>query len=66
MLGETLVAFILVSINVSIHATGMVELLDWLIRKQPKIEREYGVSNKILLFIKIFERVEQKMFVDHG
>jgi hypothetical protein len=54
MLREILFAFILVSINVSIHATGMVELLDWLTRKQPKIEREYGVFTNILLFIKIF------------
>ena len=54
MLREILVAFILVSINVSIHATGMVELFRWLTRKQPKIEREVGIVNDILLFIKLF------------
>ena len=54
MLREILVAFILVSINVSIHATGMVELFAWLTRKQPKIEREVGIVNDILLFIKLF------------
>jgi voltage-gated potassium channel len=54
MLREILVAFVLVSMSVSIHATGMVELFDWLTRKQTKIEREYGILNNILLFIKIF------------
>jgi voltage-gated potassium channel len=54
MLREILVSFILVSISVSIHATGMVELFDWLIRKQPKIQREYGILSNILLFVRIF------------
>jgi hypothetical protein len=54
MLREILYAFILVSINVSIHATGMVELFAWLTRKQPKIEREVGIVKDILLFIKLF------------
>ncbi len=54
MFREILVAFALVSINVSIHATGMVELFRWLTRKQPKIEKEFGAVNDILLFIKIF------------
>jgi hypothetical protein len=54
MFREILVAFALVSINVSIHATGMVELFHWLTRKQPKIEREFGAVNDILLFIEIF------------
>ena len=54
MLREILVAFILVSINVSIHATGMVELFEWLIRKRPKIEKKFGTVDNILLFIQIF------------
>jgi voltage-gated potassium channel len=54
MFREILVAFILVSINVSIHATGMVELFEWLMRKQPKIEKKFGTVDHILLFIKIF------------
>ena len=54
MFREILVAFILVSINVSIHATGMVELFRWLTRKQPKIKKKFGTSDNILLFIEIF------------
>jgi hypothetical protein len=54
MLRQILVAFILVSINVSIHATGMVELFKWLIRKQPKIEKKFSTVNNIFLFIEIF------------
>ena len=54
MLREILIAFILVSICVSIHATGMVELFRWLTRKQPKIEKEFGAVNDVLLFVKIF------------
>jgi len=54
MLREILVAFVLVSINVSIHATGMVELFEWLIRKRPKIEKKFGTVDNILFFIQIF------------
>ncbi len=54
MLRQILVAFILVSINVSIHATGMVELFEWLTRKQLKIKKEFGTVDNILLFIEIF------------
>ena len=54
MLREILVAFVLVSINVSIHATGMVELFNWLARKQPEIEKKLGTMFHIILFIKIF------------
>lgn len=54
MVRQILVAFVLVSMSVSIHATGMAELFDWLTPKQPKIEREYGILNNILLFIKLF------------
>ena len=54
MFRQILVAFILVSINVSIHATGMVELFNWLTRKQPKIEKKFGAVDNIFLFIKIF------------
>ncbi len=54
MLREILVAFVLVSINVSIHATGMVELFEWLTRKQPEIEKKFGTVKEIFLFIEIF------------
>jgi hypothetical protein len=54
MFREILVAFILVSINVSIHATGMVELFKWLTRKQDKIEKKFGTVDNIFLFIEIF------------
>ena len=54
MFREILVAFILVSINVSIHATGMVELFKRLTRKQPKIEKKFGTVDNIFLFIEIF------------
>jgi hypothetical protein len=54
MFREILVAFILVSINVSIHATGMVEIFRWLTRKRPKIEKKFGTVDNILLFIQIF------------
>ena len=54
MLREILVAFILISINVSIHATGMVELFNWLTRKQSKIQKKFGTFDNILLFIQIF------------
>ena len=54
MLRQVLVGFILVSISVSIHATGMVELFDWLARKGAKIKKKFGVLENISLFIKIF------------
>ena len=54
MFRQILVAFVLVSINVSIHATGMVELFKWLMRKQPKIEKKFGTVDHIILFIEIF------------
>ena len=54
MFREILVAFVLVSINVSIHAIGMVELFKWLTRKQPEIEKKFGTVNDIVLFIEIF------------
>ena len=54
MLREILVAFVLVSINVSIHATGMVELFNWLTRKRPEIEKKFGTVSNIFLFIRIF------------
>ena len=54
MFREILVAFILVSINVSIHATGMVELFRWLTRKQADLEKKFGAVHDIFLFIKIF------------
>jgi len=54
MLREILIAFVLVSISVSIHVTGMVELFQWLTRKRPKIERDFSTVNNISLFIKIF------------
>ncbi len=54
MFREILVAFVLVSINVSIHATGMVELFKWLTRKRPEVEKKFGTVDHILLFIEIF------------
>ncbi len=54
MLRQILVAFILVSINVSIHATGMAELFSRLLRRQPKIEKGFSILRSILLFIEIF------------
>jgi hypothetical protein len=54
MFREILVAFVLVSINVSIHATGMVELFKWLTRRRPEVEKEFGTVHYILLFIEIF------------
>ncbi len=54
MFREILIAFVLVSINVSIHATGMVELFEWLMRKRPKIEKKFGTVDNIVLFIEIF------------
>ena len=54
MLRQILVAFILVSINVSIHATGMVELFHWLIRRRPRFEKKFGRTDEIWLFIRIF------------
>jgi len=54
MLRQIIVAFILVSINVSIHATGMVALFQWVIRRHPGIEKKFGSSDEIWLFIRIF------------
>ena len=54
MLRQILVAFILVSINVSIHATGMVALFQGIIRKRPSIKKKFGTSYEILLLIRIF------------
>jgi len=54
MFRQILVAFILVSINVSIHATGMAELFSRLIRRQARMEREFSVVRSIFLFIEIF------------
>jgi voltage-gated potassium channel len=49
-----LVAFILVSINVSIHATGMVALFQWVIGKRPEFEKRFGPTDEIWLLIRIF------------
>jgi len=54
MLRQIFVAFILVSINVSIHATGMVALFQWVTRRRPRIEEKIGASYEILLLIRIF------------
>jgi hypothetical protein len=54
MLREILVAFVLVSISVSIHVTGMMELFHWLMRKQSAIEKKSGIVHDIFLFIRIF------------
>ncbi len=57
MLRQILVAFVLVSINVSIHATGMVALFRWLIRLRPRIEEKFGPRDEIWLFIRIFAAI---------
>ncbi len=54
MLRQILVAFILVSINVSIHATGMVALFQRILRRRPRIKEKFGSSYEILLLIRIF------------
>ena len=54
MLRQILVAFILVSINVSIHASGMVALFQGLIRRQPRIEKKFGTADEIFLLSRIF------------
>ena len=54
MLRQIFVAFILVSINVSIHATGMVALLQWIIRMGPRIKEKFGSWDEIWLLIRIF------------
>jgi voltage-gated potassium channel len=54
MLRQIFVAFILVSINVSIHATGMVALLQWVIRRRPRMEKKFNPSDGILLLIRFF------------
>ena len=54
MLRQVLVAFILVSINVSIHATGMVALFQGIIAKRSKIKKKFGATYEIWLLIRIF------------
>jgi hypothetical protein len=54
MFRQILVAFILVSINVSIHASGMVGLFNRLTAKQLKIGRKFSAVDNIFLFIEIF------------
>jgi hypothetical protein len=54
MLRQILVAFILVSINVSIHGTGMVALFQWLIRRLPRIQKNSGTWGEIWVLIRIF------------
>ena len=54
MVRQILVAFILVSINVSIHASGMVALSQWIIRMRPWIEKKFGAWDEIGLLIRIF------------
>jgi voltage-gated potassium channel len=54
MLRQILVAFVLVSINVSIHATGMVALFQWVTRMRPRIEKKFGPRDEIWLLIRIF------------
>ena len=54
MLRQLLVAFILVSINVSIHATGMVALFQWITRMRSRIEKKFDPPDEIWLLIRIF------------
>jgi len=54
MVRQTLVAFVLVSINVSIHAFGMVALSKWIIRRRSWIEKNFGAWGEVRLLIRIF------------
>jgi hypothetical protein len=54
MLRQVLVGFILVSINVAIHATGMVALFQRILARQPKIRKKFGTKYEIWLLIRIF------------
>jgi len=63
MLRQIVVAFILVSINVTIHATGMVELFHWLTRKQPKIEKKFDAVKNTFSLSK-FSRLSC-LFISH-
>lgn len=54
MLRLVTAAFILVSINVSIHAAGMVQLFHWVVRRQPDLKKKLGATDEIWLLIRIF------------
>jgi hypothetical protein len=54
MLRQVLVAFILVSINVSIHATGMVALFRGILARRSRFKEKFGTMDEILLLIRIF------------
>jgi len=54
MLRQILVAFILVSINVSIHATGMVALFQGILAGRSRFNEKSGAMDEILLLIRIF------------
>jgi voltage-gated potassium channel len=54
MLRLVIAAFILVSINVSIHAAGMVQLFHWVIRRRPRFEKKLGATDEIWLLIRVF------------
>jgi len=54
MLRQILVAFILVSSNVFIHATGMVKLFHWIIRPRPRIQNKFGSPTEIWFLVRIF------------
>ena len=54
MLRLVTAAFILVSINVSIHAAGMVQLFHWVIRRRPGLKKKLGATDEIWLLIRIF------------
>jgi hypothetical protein len=57
MLRLTLVAFILVSINVFIHATGMVRLFHWIMRRLPRTGKKIGSPTEIWFLIRIFAAI---------
>jgi hypothetical protein len=54
MLRQILVAFILVSINVFIHATGMVKLFHWIIRRIPRTGKKFGSPIETWFLIRTF------------
>ena len=54
MLRLILAAFILVSTNVFIHATGMVQLFHWVARRLPRTGKKIGSPTEIWFLIRVF------------
>src|SRR5512144_768265 len=54
MLYQVIVATILVSISVALHAIGMVALFDRLVRFSLRFEQRVGTAGELLLLIQVF------------